>query len=272
MSESHPSPAAEGAARTKELARHVDAVCRALDLLDCFQARPSYTLGELAARTGLTRNRVTRLAGTLESRGYLHYETERGGYRLGSRLLTLGKIFEGSTSLIALARPVLRDLVRLTGELASVYMRDGLERVALARERGTHQISYQVDEGQRMELYAGAAGKVLLAYADPEVQAKVLDPRRLKRLTATTASDPPRLAGELERIRRSGVAESEGERVAGVWSAAAPVFDHSRQACAALGITGPGYRISRRLRSRYRALVREKAEELSRHLGWREAA
>jgi len=258
--------------RSKELGRHVDVVCRALDILDYFQAHPALTLLELTSRAGLTRNRTTRLVGTLEARGYLSYDPEAGRYRLGSRLLTLGKAFEANTSLIALARPVLRDLVRLTGELASLYVRDGVERVALARERGTHQISYQVDEGQRMELFAGAAGKVLLAHAGPEVQTKVLDPRRLRRLTPTTEADPGRLARELETIRRNGFAASEGERVAGVWSVAAPVFDHSRRVCAALGITGPSYRIPTRLRDRYRALVREKAGELSRHLGWREIA
>jgi DNA-binding IclR family transcriptional regulator len=268
-----PVPPPPGApARTKELSRHIDAVCRALDILDCFQVRPSFTLAEMAARTGLTRNRATRLAGTLESRGYLRYEADNGGYRLGSRLLTLGKIFEATTSLIALARPVLRELVRLTGEMASLYIRDGVERVALARERGTHEISYQVEEGQRMELYAGAAGKILLAYAGPEIRTRALDPRRLKRLTDTTESDPARLVRELDGIRRSGVAASEGERVAGVWSAAAPVFDCNCQVCAALGITGPSYRIPKRARSRYQVLVREKARELSRHLGWQEVA
>lgn len=257
--------------RSKEFGRHVDVVCRALDILDRFQAGPAFSLQDLASCTGLTRNRTTRLVGTLEARGYLSYDPEAGRYRLGSRLLTLGKVFEAHTSLIGSARPVLRDLVRLTGELASLYVRDGLERVALARERGTHQISYQVEEGQRMELFAGAAGKLLLAHAGQEVRAQALDPRRLRRLTPTTQADPGRLAAELEVIRRNGFAASEGERVAGVWSVAAPVFDHTGQVCAALGITGPSYRLSRRLRGRYRVLVREKAGELSRRLGWREA-
>lgn len=258
--------------RTKEMTRHVEVVLKALDLFDCFQNKPALTLKEMVDLTGMTRGRATRLAGTLESRGYLLYDPERKQFRLGPRLLTLGKVFESHNTLIFLARPILKDLVRATGEVASLYVMDGSERVALAREKGIHEVSFLVTEGQRMQLYAGAAGKVLLAFAPPDVRSLVMARDSLKKLTAKTITNSKHLARELEGIRTRGYAVSDGERVPDVWSAAAPVFDHTRGVCAAIGVTVPSYRIAGQAQSKCIAQVVDKARELSLRLGWEESS
>jgi DNA-binding IclR family transcriptional regulator len=184
--------------------------------------------------------------------------------------LTLGKVFEAHNTLVSLARPILRDLVKETGELASLYIIDGTERVALAREKGIHDISYTVSEGQRMELYAGAAGKVLLAYAPSELSSKVLSVKSLKKLTPNTITDTKDLYHQLEKIRTKGYSVSKGERAFDVWSVAAPVFDHQGLVCCAIGITGPIYRIPRAVQLKFIDTVMHKARELTENLGGRE--
>jgi DNA-binding IclR family transcriptional regulator len=253
----------------KEMRRHVAVVLKALDILDCFQSRPVLTLKEIIEITGMTRSRAMRLTGTLVSRGYLVHEIKRKRFRLGSRVMTLGKVFEASNTLVSISRPILRDLVRMTGELASLYVIDGLERVALAREKSSHEISYTVTEGQRMELYAGAAGKVLLAFAPAEIPQKVLSKAFLKKLTPMTICDPEKLTRELAAIRRKGYGVSKGERASDVWSVAAPVFDREETVCCAIGITGPIYRIPEDVQPNYIEIVAAKASELSRILGGR---
>jgi DNA-binding IclR family transcriptional regulator len=254
----------------KEMTRHVDVVLKALDILDCFQSQPVLTIKEIVDITQMTRSRAMRLMGTLESRGYLIYNGEHRHFQLGPRLLTLGKIFETQNTLISLARPILRDLVRKTGELASLYVIDGTERVAIAREKGIHDISYTISEGQRMELYAGAAGKVLLANAPRDVIKKVLSATSLKKLTPNTITSKKKLSQELEEIRSKGYSVSKGERALDVWSVAAPVFDHRGITCCAIGITGPIYRIPKAVQSDIIHTVIEKARELTRRIGGRE--
>ena len=258
-------------AKMKEMGRHVEVVLRALDLLDCFQPQPVLSLKEMAALTRMTRSRTIRLAGTLTSRGYLTYNSQEKRFHLGPRLLSLGKVFETNNTLLSLGRPFLKELVQETGELASLYVIDGLERVALVREKGIHEVSYSVTEGQRMELYAGAAGKVLLAFASSDIQSEILTKKFLKRLTSRTMTDPDKLTKELEQIRRKGYACSEGERVSDVWSVAAPVFDHTKQICCSIGITGPLYRIPKRMQFRYTKILTDKARKLSDRLGWYES-
>ncbi len=126
--------------QTKEMSRHVEAVLKTLDILDCFVHSPDATLKEIIDKTGLNRSRVMRLIGTLESRGYLTYDPHNRTYRLGSRVMTLGKAYELNNDLITLARPVLKHLADQTGEMASLYILDKFERVAIGRERGHHPI------------------------------------------------------------------------------------------------------------------------------------
>ena len=258
--------------KTKESGRHVGAVLKALDLLESFQSQPTLSLKNLIDLNGLNRSRVMRLAGTLEARGYLSLEPETGHYRLGSRLLTLGKLFEQNNTLMSLARPALKRLVQMTGESASLYAIDGFERVALAREHGTHEVRFSVTEGGRSELYAGAAGKVLLAHAPPDVADGVLKAGVMRRLTPGTIVDPAGLAAQLKTIRRQGWAFSKGERVADAWGVAAPVFGHDGTAHAAIGVAGPINRLTQPMRTQTVAAVTEVAQDLSRDLGWSPAS
>ncbi|HJO97643.1 MAG: IclR family transcriptional regulator [Rhodospirillales bacterium] len=258
--------------RTKESGRHVGAVLKALDLLDSFQTQPTLSLKELIDLSGLNRSRVMRLAGTLEARGYLSLEPVTGHYRLGSRLLTLGKLFELNNTFISLARPALKRLVQKTGESATLYAIDGYERVALAREHGTHEVRFSVTEGGRSELYAGAAGKVLLAHAPPEVAAGVLKAGVMRRLTPGTVVDPTRLTAQLKTIHRQGWAFSKGDRVTDAWGVAAPVFGHDGRARAAIGVAGPINRLTQQMRTQTVEAVTEVAQDLSRDLGWSPAS
>jgi len=252
----------------KQTDRHVEAVLAALDILDCFQEQPSLAVKELAAATGLTRNRVMRLAGTLEHRAYLIYDRTKAKYTLGPRMMILGKVFERHQTLVALARPILRELVQQTGESASLYVRDGLERVVLAREESTQSVRYSVSEGQRMHLHAGAGGKVLLAFGPPELLKQVLKKQSLTQLTESTLTDPRALAEELEKVRRLGLAVSLGERSPDAGAIAAPVFDDKGQLVAALGIAGPASRIARQVGSQGEKTVGQAAQKLSAHMGY----
>ena len=110
--------------RTKEAGRHVESVLKALDILDCFHVQSSQNLKQIIEKTGLNRSRVIRLTGTLESRGYLTYDSRSRQFQLGSRVMTLGKIFELNNNLITLSRPVLKDLVQKAydGSFGSLVM------------------------------------------------------------------------------------------------------------------------------------------------------
>ena len=249
---------------SKQSQRHVEAVLAALDILDCFLARPALGTKELIDRTGLTRNRVMRLSGTLLSREYLIYDEARGRYAPGPRLMALGKVYERENDLISASRPFLKKLVRQTGESASLYVRNGHKRMVLAREEGTHPLRYASVEGQAMELHIGAGGKTLLSFGPREVRRHFLDPPQ-----AGAGRDG--LAAELELIEEQGYAVSFGERVSDCSAITAPVFGFENKLLAAIGVVGPTERIKQNVHTHYLQHVLDAARLLSIQLGGRVA-
>ena len=255
--------------RTRESARHIGVVASSLDLLECFVDHGPLSVGEMAAITGINRSRIMRLAGTLESRGYLVYDFEIRRYRLGARLLTLGKRFEEGLDLINLARPLLNQLARSTGETASLYGIDGLARVVLALEHGHHEVRHALAVGDRKVLFAGASGKVLLAYSHPSLVAKVQLQADRNKPAPSDRAVGLNLKDKLEQIRKHGYAESYGERLADAAAIAAPVFDGHNRIVGALGISGAINRFTTPFRDASLLLVVSLTEALSRLIGWR---
>ena len=88
-------------------------------------------------------------------------------------------------------------------------------------------------------LYAGALGRVLLAFAPTEVLDEVLA-QDLVRITDATPTEEELRAG-LGGIVMTGLAMSEGELIEGSVAIAAPVFREDG-IVGAIGLIGPAFR------------------------------
>ncbi|MBL0716320.1 MAG: IclR family transcriptional regulator [Desulfosarcina sp.] len=251
----------------KESAKQIESVDKALSILECFSdSVPELSLKQLSEKTGLYKSRILRLCGTLMAHGFL-IRTEGSLYRLGPKLMMLGKIYERSNSLISIARPILRELASITGESAKLFIIQGTRRICLVREKGSNPLSYHVEEGESFELYAGASGKVLLAYSSKEFRDQVLGEKVLQRLTPATIVERSRLEEEFTAIRKQGYALSQGELFLEVAGLAAPVSNHESTVCGAIAIAGP---IQRFTEDRHREMLDsllEAANKLSQLLG-----
>lgn len=178
----------------------VDAVGRALAILKAFGAeRTAMTLTEIADATDLYKSTVLRLAASLEADGFLVRGPDRL-FRPGPELWRLGALYQRGLDLGEVIRPALRRLVEATGETASFYVADGDERICLYRVNSPRSVRHHLEEGQRLPIDRGAAGRVLTAYRE--------------------SSDP---AGK--KIRDRGYYVSIGERDPEVAAAAVPLVD-----------------------------------------------
>lgn len=254
----------------KQLDRHVESVLAALDVLDCFLENPKLGIKQIVETTQMTRNRVTRIIGTLMHKGYLMEGIEEGTFTPGPKLRSLGTVFDDNQNLVVLTRSALRQLALKTGESATFYVREGQERVVLAREEGTNAIRFAVSVGQRMELHAGSAGKVLLAYAPATERNIILTSRQLKPVTEKTITNPNQLLAELEQVRETGYSISKGERNQDAFSMAAPVFERKGHIIGALAIAGPVSRLTAKTQDVYLADLLQAARLLSERFGLQE--
>ena len=222
----------------------VDAVTKALEILDCFSAHETeLSLNQLCEKTGLYKSRVHRLCGTLITSGYL-VRTSRTNYRLGPKLMVLGKVYEKTNSLRSIAAPFMKKLTEATGESTALFVIDNMKSICMAREMGSSRLVYSINEGDFMELHPTAAGRVLLAYADETFTEKVLNKADLIRFTPATLVDRNEIKKELMAIRERGYAINKEEREQGIAAIAAPIFDFENHVPAALAIVGPVHRIN----------------------------
>ena len=252
---------------TREADRHVEAVLKAMDILECFFNKPSLSLKEIVAFTGLNRSRAIRLIGTLVARGYLQYSSEERQYSLSSRVFALGRVYECNNIMIALSQPILKRLSKETGEASTLWALEGIERVILGRSQEEAAPPFPLSVGTRHNLHAGSAGKVILAHLSPEAREAVLQERPLVAYTDNTLIDRENLDHELKKIRQQGFGISIGEISAGVWAVAAPVFDYKTQICGAITLAGPIARFDPSKKDLCKRLVIEAAAELSDGLG-----
>jgi DNA-binding IclR family transcriptional regulator len=178
---------------------------------------------------------------------------DRGAYHLSPRFISLARAAEAAETLIEIADPVMRDLVRECGETVIARV-----PVCVHRVESEHHLRATFEPGQPLPLLRGASGRVLLAGL----------PERLRReyLAPLGQSDPlaaPRAEEVLAKVAARGWATSEEEIDRGVWAASAAVTD-GRATVAALTVPSPLVRAPAAQQERLLGQVRAAAVRLSR--------
>ncbi|HRY10238.1 MAG TPA: IclR family transcriptional regulator [Candidatus Nanopelagicales bacterium] len=223
-------------------ANTVGTLVKAGAILDAVELGPQ-DLSDLAAITAIPRATCHRLAGALVDLRLLTKD-DLGRYLVGPRVSELNAA-AGADRLRSVALPSLRRLRDTTGESAQIYRRQGQRRLCVASVEPATGLRDTVPEGALLTMAAGSAAQVLSAWSD----------------TASEFS-----AQALAEVRRRGWAQSVAEREAGVASVSAPVWSGER-VVAAVSISGPIDRMSRRPGTRFAAEVVDAAAQVQRDLG-----
>ncbi len=223
----------------------IQSIDRAIAILDYFNPEhPDAGVREIARYLKLHPSTVGRMLATLTSLDILIQDDHTHRYKLGSKVLKWGAVYLGNLNLQNESRVFMEALREKTNETVSLYIPSGNERVLIERIDSTHFLRVITQVGERMPLYAGASGKVFLAFLPAEKREEVLETKRLERLTSQTIVNVEDLRKELGLIRKQGYAVSHGERVEGVSSVSAPIFNFRNRVIGAISISGPTARFS----------------------------
>ncbi len=218
---------------------------RGLSVLDALgEVQEGATVSALSETTDLDRAVLYRLLETLTNQGFVTRDPETRKYRLGLAVLELGVRAKEGLEVRRLAQPALRELAEDSDETACLAVRDDDELVVVDVIEPTDrfvQVNYRV--GQRHPLGVSAHGKALKAFLPQG------------------ADDD-----ELRSVRQRGVAYTRDELEEGASGVAAPVFDHTGTAVAAVGIVAPSPRLPEPEDAALRVL--RTARDISERLGW----
>lgn len=215
---------------------------KASDLIDCLgRAGEPVSLGYVRSALDMPKSSTHRLLAELATLGIVR-RTEDGRYSLGPRLLYWGEAAADTFDLRAVAEQPMRRLRDEVGESVHLYVREQDTRICIAAVEGRHELRPFIQLGRPLPLRAGAAGKLLLAFADRDSQE--LELGRAVADAATLPNAPGhRLREQLAQIRSERWATSIGEREQGISAAATAIVDSRDRVVAALCISAPTTRL-----------------------------
>ncbi len=215
-----------------------------ITLMEILCASAPLSLREIEDRTGIPRSTAHRLLLSLQDAGWVFQDPGGDGYRPATRFLFLSRSSSLYDELIRAADPEMRSLMKSTGNTSVLSVLEGTAGLCIHSVEPSSSVKFTAHRGMAVPLSAGATGKILLAYAPPEVRSKVL----------SSSPDPAALEKEIELIRRRGYASSREEWIAHAGDISVPLFDGRGRFVAQLGVAGIAEQVFRNFDENLRLL------------------
>ena len=245
----------------------IQALERALDVLDALARSDGLTLTELATELGQSTATMHRVLATLEARQIVEMEAQTQGWHIGPMAFRLGSAFLRRSSVAERSRPAMHALMQATGETSNL----GIERngeVMFVSQIETHEsIRAFFPPGTISPMHASGIGKALLGCYSEDRLDRFLENRSRERFTGKTICDAEALKADLRVIRARGWAFDDEERTPGMRCVAAPILNAYGEAVAGISVSGPTHRMPEDQIAEIGRRVREAANTVSRGIG-----
>jgi len=201
--------------------------------------RSGRRLRDIAAAMRLAPSTVATLLTSLVALELVEKIASSGHYRLGKRLLKLGRIVEKQVDLLELGRPGIVRLCQATGETVNLLVPSATTMIVAESLKGDVILKTTALKGTGMPMRGTASGKCLQAFSG-----------------AAAGRD-------FDEIRRLGYATEEDEFQPGVIAVAVPILDGQRRMLGTLSIHGPSQRFSLRRAARLGGLLKQEARRIT---------
>ncbi len=230
------------------------------------------SIRDLSAKVKLPKGTAHRLLSSLSYFGYVRQDPRTRDYLLGFKLVELGNLLLSQLDLRKEAEPYLRDLADRTKETVHMVVLDRgevvyIEKMEIPHDTGGLRMTSRI--GYRNPPHSCAVGKALLADLSEQDLTQFIKEYGLSKKTDSTITDPLRLKEHLETVRTQGYALDDEENEKGIRCVAAPIRNEAGRAVAAISISGPAFRVTRKLvQDRLRKEVMQIALKISQRLGY----
>jgi IclR family transcriptional regulator, acetate operon repressor len=238
----------------------VQALDRALGLLEHLAAHPGLTLSELAEVSGQAVATVYRALVTLQGHGMVEIEEPGQIWHIGGGAFRVGSAFLRRTKVVERARQPMDALMRATGETANLGVEWKDEVLFLAQVETHEAIRAFFPPGTRGAMHCSGIGKALLAWYPPDRVQGIVARQGLAKFTTLSITLESQLMRDLARTRERGFSIDDQERAEGMRCIGAPVFNAFGEPVAGLSVSGPAFRVGLSDAARLGALVRAAAD------------
>ncbi len=209
---------------TSHMAYSAPIVSKALRVLKMICTAPKNPgISEIASSLSLAKSTTHGILAALEATGWVLRDPVTRKYTCGHAVKDLASKASVRVSLVDQARPFLEKLGAELDEDIFLGMCTGEQLLILDQIESSKELKIRARPGTRISKFAGAAGKIFLAYHDPEAVKQIVK-SPMPSFTPNTITDPVRYLEELEKIRAAGVAKDIAEYLPNVWAVAIPIF------------------------------------------------
>jgi DNA-binding IclR family transcriptional regulator len=246
----------------------IQSLQRGLGILEIIAKKgKGITMAEVSREIGLHTSTTFHLLRTLSTLGYLVQDETTREYLLGSKVFHLAASACTEAQISKIARPFLVEMAKQTGEASHMAILERGEVIVIDKIDGSSPVRVSDRVGYPRPAHCTAIGKTLLAYL-PEAELRTfLEASDLHPFTAKTITAAQILEQELKRVRMQGYAFDDEEFAQGIRCLAAPVRNFTGHVVAAMGISGPVWRVSLDRVGQLTEFVRTMGHRLSQQLG-----
>jgi IclR family KDG regulon transcriptional repressor len=256
----------------------IKSVFKTMKILECLSYERNLGITELTDRVSthlkgipIDKSTVYRFLVSLIDLGFVYQDQQTEKYGLTLKLFEIGMSVLERLELWREAEPILEEIARVTGETVHLATLDGDELVYLGKVESTRalRVSMMSRVGSSAPAYCTGVGKILLAHLPRKRLDRILKKEKPVQYTDKTIVRRAHLERELSSIRKKGYAIDNEEHEIGVRCVAAPVQNNNSAVCGAVSVSVPTVRLPDEEIPRYRDIIVQAAEEISRRMGYR---
>lgn len=210
---------------------------RALAILDLFSLQtPVLSAEEIIAALAYSAPTGYRYIRDLTDLGYLLRMTG-GAYKLGPRIIELDHLIIDGDPVLAVARPIMREVVAQTGGDVLLSAVHGLRILNIHHERGPHDLGIVHGRGRAHPLFRGSTAKTILAFLTRKEQRKLYADHQKEIALAGMGISEAEFLAALDAVRLSGHYLGIGEMSPGRAGFSVPILLEDKRIFGALTVT-----------------------------------
>ena len=246
---------------------------KAFEIIECLANHNNepQRLQDLAEKLSMNTSTVLRFLNSLKNCGYVQQDNVSLRYSLTLKLCALANKISSNIRLFEIAKPVMSEISDLAGETVCLAIEQDDSVVYIGSVQNSSKILSTMQRiGNRAPMHCTGIGKVLLMDKSPQEIRQFISQTGLVAFTRHTITSEDQLLEELQKVKTNGHAFDNEECEIGARCVSLPVRDYTGKVVAGISITGTVYRLSD---EKIRAILpafKEKADQISRLLGYEE--
>ncbi len=223
-------------------------------------------LSEISRTIGLDKATALRLLSTLAQAKLVQQDSITRRYMPGANISRLYSSWRSDIRHIS--RPHLEALLRTVQESVCLVCPRGTERVTVEALAASHELCVVPAIGSAVPIYAGASGRVLMAFTPESERERIIKMTGLRAVVPGQSSDRKTYLDQLENVRNKGFAYTIGDVTPGGSAISAPVFDADGNIVATVVVRGPQMRLTEKELIKIAPDVMKAASDISQELGY----